>query len=197
MLAGSLFDEEQMTTISSSAAGSTLAALQAIQPRSVASAEASASAVKPAGPTVKPGTGVNVRLDLTVLSSIPTNQSAPAKDFTTVAHDVRTAVDAGYDKLGKVADIYTTGKEVRETVGYDNLDRRELWAIASNEGGLFSKLEQRMALSENAQRTTALINNASPLGTNSVAAQKAVLDYLNDASPKKKSIPLPGAHNWW
>lgn len=178
-----------MTTISSSAAGSTLAALLAVPTRSAASAEtvAPASAVKPAGPTVKPGTGVNIRLDLTVLSSIPTNQSAPVKDFTIVARDVRTALDAGYDRLGKVADIYTTGKEARETVGYENLDRRELWAIASNEGGLFSKLEQRMALSENAQRTSALINNASPLGTNSVAASKAVLDYLNDACPEEKA----------
>ncbi|BAI75868.1 hypothetical protein AZL_d00420 (plasmid) [Azospirillum sp. B510] len=62
------------------------------------------------------------------------------KDFATVAKDARAALDAGYQKLGKTGDIYTSFNDWQSVLG--GLDRRSLHAIASNEGGQFNESER-------------------------------------------------------
>ncbi len=62
------------------------------------------------------------------------------KDFATLAKDARAALDAGYQKLGKTGDIHTSFKDWQSLLG--GLDRRSLYAIASNEGGQFNESER-------------------------------------------------------
>lgn len=82
-------------------------------------------------------------------SSVSTSPvaGAPASGpitFAEVANAARAALDAGYEKLGRKGDEYTTGQEWNDVVGVAALDRRTLYAIASNQGGLFSKDEVAM-----------------------------------------------------
>ncbi|BAI75869.1 hypothetical protein AZL_d00430 (plasmid) [Azospirillum sp. B510] len=69
------------------------------------------------------------------------------KDFATVAKDARAALDAAYQSFGKtgengnpIGQNGTTAKEWQNLLS--GLDRRSLYAIASNEGGQFNQSEQ-------------------------------------------------------
>lgn len=69
------------------------------------------------------------------------------KDFATVAKDARAALDAAYQSFGKtgengkpIGQNGTTAKEWQSLLG--GLDRRSLYAIASNEGGQFNESER-------------------------------------------------------
>lgn len=66
--------------------------------------------------------------------------SSVTKPFSEVVTDARAALDKMFAKFGKVPDIFTTGKEW-DSIGVADLDRRTLYAIASNQGGLFSQVE--------------------------------------------------------
>lgn len=101
--------------------------------------------MKPAG-TVSPSGGGAVSsapASIVSLSSAATAtlpDSGARKDFATVAKDARASMDAGYQKLGKTGDIYST--EADWNTAFSGLDRRSLYAVASNEGGQFSQAEQ-------------------------------------------------------
>ena len=69
--------------------------------------------------------------------------SAVRKDFATVAKDARAALDAVYQQRGKAMDMHTSGKDWE--AAFQGMDRRALYAIASNAGGQFSKDEQGAA----------------------------------------------------
>lgn len=73
-------------------------------------------------------------------ASTPDANPKATKDFATVAADTRSVLDASFAKFGEPASIYTPGTQWNEVLG--SLDRRSLYAIASNEGGQFSELEQ-------------------------------------------------------
>lgn len=118
-------------------------------------------------------------------------ENPPATDATKplaqVALDARAALDAGYKKLGSTGNDYTTGKEWDNVVGLKDLDRRTLYAMASNQGGLFSEREMNQARMKMADLESAAMVAADPLDKDPAARFKASVDFLDDASPEEKS----------
>lgn len=109
------------------------------------------------------------------------------KTLGQVALDARAAIDAGYGKLGKTGNDYTTGKEWDSVVGFKDLDRRSLYAIASNQGGLFSDREMSVARSQMADRMSAVMVAADPFDLDPAKRYKAAIEFLDDASDEEKT----------
>ena len=119
------------------------------------------------------------------LTSSPSNTST--ESFTQVVLDARATLNAGYQKLGKTGDDTTNFDQWENVVGLKNMDRRTLYAISSNQGGLFSQAEIDAAGTEMAIRESNAMTAADPLHQNPAAAFKAGVDYLDQASPEEKA----------
>jgi hypothetical protein len=119
------------------------------------------------------------------LTSSPSNTST--ESFTQVVLDARATLNAGYQKLGKTGDDTTNFDQWENVVGLKNMDRRTLYAISSNQGGLFSQAEIDAAGGEMAVRESNAMTAADPLRQNPAAAFKAAADYLDQASPEEKT----------
>lgn len=117
----------------------------------------------------------------------PTGNKGALKPFFEVILDARAALDAGYKRLGKIGDSYTTGADWRETVGLGNIDRRALFAISSNQGGLFSTQEVMVAITELGTRQWEAMAKVPVNDYNHSARLKASNDYLDAASPEEKA----------
>ena len=111
----------------------------------IASVATSAVGSSVAYPTVSNDPGKKAPVPGQTPSTIVTLSTGGPKDFATVAKDARATLDQGYARLGKQSSIFTTHDEWMSIVG--GLDRRSLHAIASNEGGQFSKYERGAAQS--------------------------------------------------
>ena len=68
-----------------------------------------------------------------------------SKDFTTVTSEARAALDALYAAAKVTGPIGADGKT---TIDLSSLDRRSLFAVATNNGGKFSPDEQKAAATE-------------------------------------------------
>jgi hypothetical protein len=119
----------------------------------------------------------------TASSSPPAGDAA--KSFAQVALDARAAINAGYQKLETVGNTKTTAHDWKNTVGFGDLDRRSLYAIASNQGGLFSDQEINQAEMEMANRISDVLLAANPLNQDPAAGYKAVIDYLDAGSSEE------------
>ncbi|MBV1880141.1 MAG: hypothetical protein KUG82_00810 [Pseudomonadales bacterium] len=69
------------------------------------------------------------------------------KSFDQVAIDARASLDNNYERLASIGKPYNAGSSQPEDKNslIGELDRRALYAVASNEGGLFTKEEQSVA----------------------------------------------------
>ncbi|TWA67171.1 hypothetical protein FBZ82_107144 [Azospirillum brasilense] len=120
-------------------------------------------------------------------------QTAGKKDFATVAKDARAAIDAKYAELaanGKPMDYMHATQESWDTV-YGGLDRRALFAIASNSDGSFSKDEQDTAQSIMSQQQGQAMMAADPTGNDHAARFRAGVAFLEGVSDEEK-----GSANW-
>ncbi len=122
-----------------------------------------------------------------VAASMGSPVDTSTEPFSQVVANARAALDAGYKRLGKVGDEYTTGDQWDNTVGIKNMDRRTLFAIASNQGGQFSQEERDAAISNMHQQEYDAMKAANPSGQDFAAAFKAAIDYLDAGSPEEKS----------
>jgi hypothetical protein len=107
-------------------------------------------------------------------------------DFATVMADARAALDALY-KAAKVTAPIVDGKE---TIDLSSLDRRALYAIASNGGGLFSADEQQVAANELKARFDAVLSPQTAVARLTgdwSQVYKAAMDYMQGAGPEEKS----------
>jgi hypothetical protein len=107
--------------------------------------------------------------------------------FATVAQNARTVLDAGAQRLGHAIDDSTNGLQADEIFG--TMDRRSLYAVASNEGGLFSPTEQWMAQDKmSAQESNALGLPGSMSGseTQSMNAFGNAITFMENVSPEEK-----------
>lgn len=112
-----------------------------------------------------------------------------AKDFAAVTSDARVRLDSGYAKL-KEAGIhfdFTRSTQAQWETLFGDMDRRSLYAVASNSGGQFSEIEQDLAQSFMSMRASAVMKAADPLDSNHPAAFKAYVKYLDGASPEEKT----------
>ena len=76
------------------------------------------------------------------------------KDFNQVATDARANLDKNYGKLNAIGKPYmkeSTPPIVANSL-YGELDRRALYAVSSNEGGLFTDHEQKIARNRMSQQ---------------------------------------------
>ena len=148
--------------------------------------------VKPAG-TVSPSGGGAVSsapASIVSLSSAATAtlpDRGARKDFATVAKDARASIDAGYQKSGKTGDIYSTDAEWK--TAFNGLDRRSLYAVASNEGGQFSEAEQMSAqyfMNKQVEQAIGLDHPANAMNP-TAAMQKAGIQFLDSVSDEEKT----------
>jgi hypothetical protein len=109
------------------------------------------------------------------------------KDFSTVTADARTALDGLYKAAKVSGPLDDSGKL---TIGLTSLDRRSLFAIATNNAGKFSAAEQAVAGNELGNRFAAALAPATAtaqLTGNFSGIYKAALDYLDGASGEEKA----------
>jgi hypothetical protein len=111
---------------------------------------------------------------------------AASADFATVTADARTALDALY-KGANVAAPVVDGKQ---TVDLSALDRRTLYAIASNGGEKFTTDEQTVAANELKARFNAVVSPQAAVARLTgdwSQVYKAALDYMQGAGPEEKA----------
>jgi hypothetical protein len=110
------------------------------------------------------------------------------KEFATVAKDARATLDAGYRRLGKTGDIYTSAEEWKTAFG--GMDRRSLYSVASNAGGWFSKEEQGAAKYLMAQQQGAAMGldfGAVRFQSDPAGGYKAGIAFLDSVSDEEKA----------
>lgn len=116
------------------------------------------------------------------------DRPAGRKDFATVAKDARASLDAGYQKIGKTTgDIRTTFNEWKTAFG--ELDRRSLYAIASNEGDHFSDVERSAAQSimDDQVNTAMGFDNPANAAHPTAAMSRSEVRFLDGVSDEEKA----------
>src|SRR5262249_23599373 len=81
--------------------------------------------------------------------------------------------------------IYTTGSQWQTIFG--NMDRRSLYAVASNAGGQFTADEQGAARFFMARQESVAMGIADGMPRDPTAAFKAAIDFLDGFSPEDKA----------
>lgn len=112
---------------------------------------------------------------------------AATPDFATVTSDARAALDKLYAAANVTGPLDGDGKT---TIDLSSLDRRSLFAIATNNAGKFTPDEQKAASAELTGRfNTALAPAAAAtsMTKNYTVIYKAALDYLDGASSEEKA----------
>ncbi|MCG6207626.1 hypothetical protein LPW26_23520 [Rhodopseudomonas sp. HC1] len=113
--------------------------------------------------------------------------AAATKDFSSVVSDSRAALDKLYKAAGVTAPYDDSGKP---TIDLTSLDRRALYAVASNAGGQFTESEQTLAAVTRIAGFNAALSPATQtakLTGNYNAVYKAAADYLDGASNEEKA----------
>jgi hypothetical protein len=112
------------------------------------------------------------------------------QDFSTVTADARAALDDLYKEEGVTVPI----ADGKPTVDLSGLDRRAIYAIASNSEGLFTTDEQSVAAQELQNRFDAAMGpalSAAKLVGDYSTLYKTALAYFDSMSPEEKADP-----NW-
>jgi len=109
--------------------------------------------------------------------------------FASVTQNARTVLDAGERAYGKQPDMYTTATQWDQTFG--GMDRRSLYAVASNSGGQFSVQEQGYAKEVMFDQVSAAMRagSANPPYADTTSMGNAIA-FLNNVSPEEKQSPL-------
>jgi hypothetical protein len=109
-------------------------------------------------------------------------------DFATVVSDTRAALDALYKEKGVKGPIREDGQQV---VYFDQLDRRQLFAIATNGGQQFSVDEQNLAKKELQARLDEVLKPQAAVARITgdwSRTYQAAIDYLQEqAGPEEKA----------
>ena len=112
-------------------------------------------------------------------------QSSASLPFATVGQNARTVLDAGIAAYGATPDDSTSAKDW--TTIFGGMDRRSLFAVASNQGGQFSAVEQTAAKALMSQQVTdaGTVNSSDPVSTQLAGYAKRI-DLLSNVSPEEK-----------
>ena len=131
----------------------------------------------------------NAATNLTLSDAAKAKLASEAKtpDFATVTADARAALDKLYAAAKVTGPLGADGKT---TVDLSSLDRRSLFAIATNSSGKFTPDEQSVASGELTNRFNAALAPAAAatsMTRNYTVVYKAALDYLDGASSEEKA----------
>jgi len=117
-------------------------------------------------------------------------EQAPAKPAAThgtlagAAVTARAKIDAGYAKLGS-ADTARMTADDWDAVGFPEFDRQMLYAIQTNEGGLFSDAEVKAAKDEVASRISDIVQSSGADGDWTEVHRK-MIEFYDAASDAEK-----------
>jgi hypothetical protein len=125
--------------------------------------------------------------------------SSKDKTFADVALDARKRMDEKYALMKDSGKPYDNSMADRNALMGD-LDRRSLYAVATNEGGKFTKEEQTAAqdvMRQQAQLATGYYvgpedqkkNWRDPFANDPVGRAKAALSFMDNMSPEEKATP--------
>jgi hypothetical protein len=113
--------------------------------------------------------------------------AATVKDFSTVTAEARTTLDGLYAAAEVTGPLDAAGNA---TIDLSSLDRRSLFAIATNNAGKFTTAEQSVASTERNNRLNAALAPAAAttkLTGDYGAVYQAALSYLDGASSEEKA----------
>jgi hypothetical protein len=150
-----------------------------------AATQPSLASVLAAGAGATSNAATNLTLSDAALAQLA-NASA-VKDFSTVTSQARTTLDGLYAAAKVTGPLDASGNT---TVDLSSLDRRSLFAIATNNGGKFTSDEQSVASTELNNRFNAALAPAAAttkLTGDYGAVYQAALNYLDGASPEEKA----------
>ncbi|MBP2232585.1 hypothetical protein J2847_005916 [Azospirillum agricola] len=144
--------------------------------------------LKPSPAAVAAAAVVNLSATATAATTAAAKEpSTGKKDFATVAKDARASLDAAYEKIGRATDMYTTDAEWKTAIA--GLDRRSLYAIASNQGGQFSEIEQGAAKTSMSKQVDTAMGLDDPVAAANLtsAMSKAEIQFLEGVSDEEKT----------
>ncbi len=132
----------------------------------------------------------NATAAVTVTLSAEAQAALKAQTDTRTADGVVAEARSALDSLLKAAKATSALKDGKATIDLAGLDRRELYAIASNRGGKFPIEEQVVTSLELKSRRDAVL--AGPAASARITGDyaglyKAALDHLETASPEEKA----------
>lgn len=110
------------------------------------------------------------------------------QDFATLTTDARKALD----NLYKTANVTSPFADDETVIDISSLDRRAVYAIASNSQGLFTADEQKLAAQELQKRFDAAMKpalEAAKLLNDFSSLYKTALAYFDGMSPEEKADP--------
>lgn len=121
-----------------------------------------------------------------VADAIAAAANSASYDFATVAQNARTVLNAGITAYGQTPGSQTTDQQWVKIFG--GMDRRSLYAVASNQGGQFSPQEQKVARTLMDNQLANAGNNVSSSDSTSaqIAGYTGQVNLLNSASPEEK-----------
>lgn len=132
-----------------------------------------------------PNAATNLTLSDAAKAKLANSASSP--DFATVTANARTSLD----QLYKAANVKgPVGDDGTVAVDLSSLDRRSLFAIATNSGNKFTPDEQSVAAGElngRFNKAIAPAAAATAMTKNYTVIYKAALDYLDGASSEEKA----------
>jgi hypothetical protein len=135
----------------------------------------------------QPDLNAATNLTLSDAARAQLGSASTTKDFAAVTADARTALDNLYTAAKVKGPVGDNGET---TIDLSSLDRRSLFAIATNNGGQFTPDEQKVASTELGNRFNAAMAPAavtSKLTGDFSTVYKAALDYLDGASSEEKA----------
>ncbi|MFC0239378.1 hypothetical protein [Rhodopseudomonas telluris] len=175
-----------MTSISNQLPG--YAQYGAAYARAAGSQSSLANILNGSSDDVLPGaSNAATNLTLSAQAKAQLASATATKDFTTVISDSRAAIDKLYKAANVSAPYDSSGKP---TIDLSSLDRRALYAIASNAGSKFTEAEQNLAGVTRIAGFNAALSPATQtakLTGNYNAVYKAAADYLDGASSEEKA----------
>ena len=122
----------------------------------------------------------------TVADAVAAAANSASYDFATVAQNARTVLDAGVAAYGQTPNSQTTEPQWIKIFG--GMDRRSLYAVASNQGGQFSPQEQKVAKTLMDNQLANVSNVSSSESTSQqIAGYTQQVNFLNNASPEEKN----------
>ncbi|OSQ47899.1 hypothetical protein TALK_09720, partial [Thalassospira alkalitolerans] len=114
-----------------------------------------------------------------------TPAKAASGSLASAAVAAREKIDAGYAKLGTTGTTRTTADEWDE-IGFPDFDRQMLYAVTSNEGGIFTDVEVNAAKNEIANRISDIINSNDPVH-NPTKVFREIVNFYDAASDDEKA----------